>query len=217
MIEASSGSILIDDIDISSIGLKSLRTALAIIPQDSVLFSGTIRSNLDPFSEYDDIDMWNALRNVNLHSTVSSFTKGLDSVVESGGENFSTGQRQLLCLARAMLKKPKILIMDEATANVDMKSDEMIQLCIRKDFIDSTIITIAHRLNTVIDYDKILVLHLGHVVEFDSPENLFKSNGHFAAMINSLGDIVSGNLRRLAKEKAKNGSIDIKDVLSKNC
>ena len=137
-----------------------------------VLFSGSLRMNLDPFSLYTDEKVWEALKLAHLESFVSSLTEGLEYSIAEGGENLSVGQRQLVCLARALLRKTKILVLDEATAAVDLETDELIQATIRKEFSDCTIITIAHRLSTIMDYDMILVLHNGEKAEYDSPERL---------------------------------------------
>ncbi|KAJ3409863.1 hypothetical protein HDU80_008933 [Chytriomyces hyalinus] len=166
------GSICVDGIDISTLALRSVRTALAIIPQDPVVFSGSFRTNMDPFGEHSDADLWDALERAGLKRKVERQDEKLDANVDAGGENLSVGERQLLCLARAMLKKPKILIMDEATANVDMETDSVIQKSLREEFRDTTILTIAHRLNTIMDYDRVLVLDHGKVAEFDSPRAL---------------------------------------------
>ncbi|KAH3670504.1 hypothetical protein OGAPHI_001019, partial [Ogataea philodendri] len=194
-VDLDDGSITIDGLDISKIGLKALRQGLAIIPQDPTLFTGTIRSNLDMFQEYSDLEMFESLRRVNLISgldfqrivncngapvedeaaaTEENANKflDLDSAVTEGGANLSQGERQLLCLARSILKTPKILMLDEATASIDYESDAKIQTTIREEFLASTILTIAHRLKTIIDYDKILVLDHGKVKEFDHPYKL---------------------------------------------
>ncbi|CAI4226039.1 unnamed protein product [Auanema sp. JU1783] len=172
IIESSGGQILIDDIDIATIGLHDLRVNLTIIPQDPVLFSGTLRFNLDPVGYYDDPDLWAALDHSNLKSFVESLPLGLDHRIDESGDNLSVGQRQLVCLTRALLRKSRILVLDEATAAVDVHTDALIQQTIRKEFVRSTVITIAHRLNTILDYDKVLVLDHGRTAEYDSPQNL---------------------------------------------
>jgi len=182
MIEAAEGSITIDGINISDIGLMDLRSRLTIIPQDPVLFSGSIRFNLDPFDQHSDDSIWNALEISHLKGFIDTLNGGLQEPVAESGSNFSVGQRQLMCLARAILRKSKILVLDEATAAVDMETDEFIQKTIRDEFKDCTVFTIAHRLNTVIDYDRILVLDKGKVVEFDSPQKLLQSKGMFYDM-----------------------------------
>ncbi|KAF9932404.1 hypothetical protein FBU30_008256 [Linnemannia zychae] len=173
-IEEDGGSIEIDGIDISTIGLHDLRQRIAIIPQDPTLFAGTIRDNLDPFDEHSDADLWQALERAHLKAHITSLQDGLAHEVSQGGENFSVGQRSLICLARALLRKTKILILDEATAAVDMETDELIQKTIREEFKERTILTIAHRVKTVMDSDKILVLDQGRIKEFDAPGELLK-------------------------------------------
>ncbi|KAG0199405.1 Multidrug resistance-associated protein 6 [Mortierella sp. GBA30] len=166
------GKIEVDGVNISEIGLQQLRQHLAIIPQDPTLFAGTVRDNLDPFQELDDIDLWQALERSYLKDYIVALPGGLQYEVSQNGENFSVGQRSLICLARALLRKTKILIMDEATAAVDVETDELIQKTIRMEFKDRTILTIAHRIKTVMDSDKILVLEKGRVQEFDTPSKL---------------------------------------------
>ena len=181
------GSILIDGIDISHISLHSLRSNLAIIPQEPILWNGTLRFNVDPFNLYTDEQIWNALASVCLRDTVDNLDgKLLFQVAGSGANfNFSNGQLQLICFARALLKKAKILVLDEATASVDYETDNLIQTMIKSQFANSTILTIAHRLNTIIDSDRIVVLQDGFLVEADTPENLLKiSNGIFQSMYN---------------------------------
>ncbi|KAJ2863548.1 hypothetical protein GGH94_003542, partial [Coemansia aciculifera] len=180
IIEAAEGQILLDGEDIAQYGLFDVRSKLSIIPQDPVLFAGTVRENLDPFNTYSDQDIWRALEHARLADFVRTKDERLEFVVTQGGENFSVGQRQLICLARALLKRAKILVLDEATAAIDPESDAIIQDSIRKEFKDCTVLTIAHRLNTIIDSDRILVLDQGQVAEFDTPKTLLaKKNGLF--------------------------------------
>ncbi|XP_005096296.1 multidrug resistance-associated protein 1 [Aplysia californica] len=172
LIESAAGSITIDNINISEIGLHDLRSKLTILPQDPVIFSGTLRMNLDPFDEFSDATLWSALENAHLKSFVETLPTGLNYECGESGQNLSVGQRQLVCLARTLVRKTQILILDEATAAVDMETDELIQKTIRTEFSECTVLTIAHRLNTIVDYDKILVLDKGRVSEFDSPKAL---------------------------------------------
>lgn len=193
IIEAAEGCILIDDVDISKIGLHDLRNRLTIIPQDPVLFSGSLRMNLDPFDKFSDEEIWRALELSHLKSYVSGLQEGLQHEVAEGGENLSVGQRQLLCLARALLRKSRILILDEATAAVDLETDNLIQNTIRKEFSDCTVLTIAHRLHSIMDSSRVMVLDAGKVVEFDSPSNLLEKEGHFYAMAKDAGITLESN------------------------
>merc|ERR1712088_968079 len=177
IVELDQGQICIDGIDIATIGLHCLRNRLTIIPQDPVLFSGTLRLNLDPFNKYSDDDLWQTLKISHLDNFVTTLKEGLQHEITWGGENLSVGQRQLICLARALLRKTKILVLDEATAAIDLETDNLIQTTIRAEFDGCTIITIAHRLNTVLDYDRILVLKDGNVAEIDSPKQLMQTEG----------------------------------------
>uniref|UniRef100_A0A8C1FH76 Uncharacterized protein n=1 Tax=Cyprinus carpio carpio TaxID=630221 RepID=A0A8C1FH76_CYPCA len=188
IIEASEGQILVDGIDISTLGLHDLRSRLTIIPQDPVLFSGTLRMNLDPFEKFSDEEIWSVLELAHLKDYVRGLPTGLQHEVSEGGENLSVGQRQLLCLARALLRKSRILILDEATAAVDLETDDLIQNTIRTEFSHCTVLTIAHRLNTILDSSRVMVLDSGKIVEFDSPSVLLNNKqGHFYAMAKDAG------------------------------
>jgi len=178
------GNIFVDGVDIGEIGTAALRLNISIIPQDPVMFSNTIRYNLDPFGTKTDDELWDVLKKVEMGEPIAQLPKGLDDMVAEGGENFSQGQRQLLCIARSLLRQPKILVMDEATASIDNETDAIIQRMIRENFQDATVLTIAHRLNTIMDSDRILVLDDGNIAELDTPENLLaKESGHFKAMV----------------------------------
>ena len=183
IIEPVDGTIIIDNIDITKLGLYDLRSRLTIIPQDPVLFTGTLRLNLDPFNVHSDDEIWYSLESAHLKQFVSSLEKELNHEISEGGDNLSVGQKQLVCLARALLKDSRIIVLDEATAAVDIETDELIQDTIRGQFTNCTIITIAHRLNTVIDYNKIMVLSKGQMIEYDSPQNLLQNqNSVFYSM-----------------------------------
>lgn len=186
IIEPSAGKVFIDGVDTSSLSLEQLREALAIIPQDPTLFRGTIRKNLDPFEKHSDEELWEVLTRAHVDAVVRSFPKGLDAPVSEAGGNLSVGQRQLLCLARALLRKNKILLLDEATANVDVATDALVQWTIREAFADCTVLTIAHRLSTILDSDRIMLIDSGKLIEFDTPRRLAVSQ--------------SGLLRSLLKE-----------------
>ncbi|EGT49215.1 hypothetical protein CAEBREN_16379 [Caenorhabditis brenneri] len=184
MIESAGGRIVIDGTEISKIGLHDLRSNITIIPQDPVLFSGTLRFNLDPFSTYSDDELWTALELAHLKTFASSLPNGLLYNISESGENLSVGQRQLVALARALLRHTRILVLDEATAAVDVATDALIQETIRKEFKECTVFTIAHRLNTIMDYDRIMVLDKGSILEFDSPDTLMADkNSAFAKMV----------------------------------
>lgn len=199
LLEAEMGKIFVDDVDISKLGLHKLRTQMSVIPQTPILFNGcSIRENLDPFSMYDDDTIRKALKDVQMIDVVENLSGQLDSIVAEGGSNFSVGQRQLLCLARAILRKNQILVLDEPTANVDSRTDELLQEAVSKSFPSATIIAIAHRLDTVIEYDKILVLGRGKVLEYGAPHELLQLDGHFKSMVNDSGDVMSAELHRRA-------------------
>lgn len=178
LVEPSSGKILIDSIDITTIGIHDLRSRLAIIPQDPTLFNGTVRYNLDPLGQYTDQEIWVVLEKCQLREAVlEKKEQGLDSLVVEDGSNWSMGQRQLFCLCRALLRRSQILVLDEATASMDNATDAIIQKTIREEFADSTVITVAHRIPTVMDSTMVLAISDGKLVEFDSPKNLMQRDG----------------------------------------
>lgn len=198
IVELEKGRILIDDRDIANFGLADLRKVLGIIPQSPVLFSGTVRFNLDPFTEHNDADLWEALERAHLKDVIRRNSLGLDAEVSEAGENFSVGQRQLLSLARALLRRSKILVLDEATAAVDVRTDALIQKTIREEFKSCTMLIIAHRLNTIIDCDRVLLLDGGKVLEYNTPEELLSNEGSaFSKMVQSTGAANAQYLRSL--------------------
>ncbi|KAJ8773182.1 hypothetical protein K2173_028359 [Erythroxylum novogranatense] len=177
LVEPAAGKIVVDDIDISEIGLHDLRSRLGIIPQDPTLFKGTVRYNLDPLSQHTDEEIWEVLRKCQLRETAQEKEKGLDSLVMEDGSNWSMGQRQLFCLGRALLRKSRILVLDEATASIDNATDLILQKTIRTEFADCTVITVAHRIPTVMDCTKVLAMRDGLVVEYDEPTKLMRKEG----------------------------------------
>ena len=229
IIEPRSGTVLIDGLDTATLGLRQLRKNLGIIPQTPVMFSGTLRKNLDPFGEHNDDRLWEVLSQVNLKETVEKLSTNsiptatatesikttkttkttktsdnrsgvvdehgngerLDFLVMEGGSNFSVGQRQLLCMGRALLLDPKILLLDEATAQIDQMTDALLQTMIRDKFAQKTVLTIAHRLETIMDSDRILVLDDGKIAQFDTPSALLldttKETGLFYALVHAEG------------------------------
>lgn len=217
--ELSGGKILIDGIDISTIGMNDLRSKLSIIPQDPVLFNGTIRSNLDPFKEHNDSELWDSLTRSGIvsHEDIEQYKKidkstlsedlpkfHLDKIVEDEGQNFSLGERQLVSFARALVRESKILILDEATSSIDYKTDNTIQRTIATEFSDCTILCIAHRLKTILNYDRILVMDNGEVAEFDTPLNLFNTSGSiFREMCEKSGIGAEDFQKELDLEKEK--------------
>ncbi|XP_028724042.1 multidrug resistance-associated protein 4 [Peromyscus leucopus] len=195
------GKIWIDKILTTEIGLHDLRKKMSIIPQEPVLFTGTMRKNLDPFNEHTDEELWNALEEVQLKEAIEDLPGKMDTELAESGSNFSVGQRQLVCLARAILKKNRILIIDEATANVDPRTDELIQQKIREKFAQCTVLTIAHRLNTIIDSDKIMVLDSGRLREYDEPYVLLQNpESLFYKMVQQLGKGEAAALTETAKQ-----------------
>ncbi|XP_039741515.1 multidrug resistance-associated protein 1 [Pteropus medius] len=185
--ESAEGDIIIDDVNISKIGLHDLRFKITIIPQDPILFSGSLRMNLDPFGQYSDEEVWTALELAHLKNFVSALPDKLNHECAEGGENLSVGQRQLVCLARALLRKTKILVLDEATAAVDLETDDLIQSTIRTQFDNCTVLTIAHRLNTIMDYTRVIVLDKGEIRECGPPSDLLQRRGLFYSMAKDAG------------------------------
>uniref|UniRef100_A0A8C1P8A5 Multidrug resistance-associated protein 4 n=1 Tax=Cyprinus carpio TaxID=7962 RepID=A0A8C1P8A5_CYPCA len=205
------GKILVDGVLTSEIGLHDLRQKMSIIPQDPMLFTGTMRKNLDPFSQHSDHDLWNALKEVQLKAAVEDLPAKLETELAESGSNFSVGQRQLVCLARAILRKNRILIIDEATANVDPRTDELIQKTIRDKFKECTVLTIAHRINTIIDSDRILVLDAGRIHEYDAPHVLLQNqNGIFYKMVQQTGKAEAASLLQTAKQVSRAPHIAVK-------
>ncbi|XP_065620669.1 ABC transporter C family member 8 isoform X2 [Quercus suber] len=183
LVEPASGKILVDGLDICTIGLKDLRMKLSIIPQEPTLFKGSVRTNLDPLGLYFDDEIWKALEKCQLKATISSLPNLLDSSVSDEGENWSAGQRQLFCLGTVLLKRNKILVLDEATASIDSATDAILQRIIRQEFSECTVITVAHRVPTVIDSDMVMVLSYGKLVEYDKPSKLLETNSSFAKLV----------------------------------
>lgn len=192
VMEPSGGKIFIDGVDISKLGLHDLRSRYGIIPQEPVLFEGTVRSNIDPIGLYSDEDIWKSLERCQLKGVVAAKPDKLDASVVDSGDNWSVGQRQLLCLGRVMLKRSRILFMDEATASVDSQTDAVIQGIIREDFAACTIISIAHRIPTVMDCDRVLVIDSGRAAELDKPSRLLERHSLFAALVQEYANRSSG-------------------------
>jgi len=199
IVESCEGKILIDGIDISDLGLHDLRKSVAIIPQEPVMFVGTIRSNLDPFNRCTDEEIWRSLDAVHLGDKIRNSPFKLETPVSENGKSVSQGQRQLICIARAILSKAKVLVLDEATASLDAQTDHLIQETIRANFKDLTMLTIAHRLNTIIESDRVLVMDAGKIVEFDEPIELLKTEGHFHDLCKQAGDAGFSKLKECAE------------------
>ncbi|KAL0044905.1 hypothetical protein WJX82_001780 [Trebouxia sp. C0006] len=203
LMELDQGGIYIDDVEVAKLGLAQLRNSMAIIPQVPVLFTGTMRSNLDPFERHNDMDIWAALRRAHLARVVESNPLGLEMTLAEGGAPLSAGQKQLVALARALLRNSKILILDEATANVDVETDALIQKTVREEFKDRTIVAIAHRLHTIIDCDMVLVMDNGSAAEWGRPSTLLEDpNGTFSSMVKETGHAAEQFLRSVANGQA---------------
>ena len=179
ILEAYSGSIYIDGVDISKVGLKKLRESITIIPQDSTLMDGTLRYNIDPISCYSDHEIYQVMKKIGFDYILSENKGGLDQKISENGSNLSIGEKQLICITRAILRKSKIIVLDEATASIDYKTEEIIQKALNEILSDSTMISIAHRIKTVMNADKILVLENGEIIEFDTPQNLLRDKNSY--------------------------------------
>ncbi|MBA0553688.1 hypothetical protein Golob_012843 [Gossypium lobatum] len=192
LVEPTAGKIIIDCRDICMLGLHDIRSRFGIIPQEPVLFEGTVRSNIDPVGQFSDEEIWKSLERCQLKDVVASKPDKLDSLVVDNGDNWSVGQRQLLCLGRVILKHSKLLFMDEATASVDSQTDAVIQKIIREEFAACTIISIAHRIPTVMDCDRVLVMDAGRAKEFEPPSRLLERPTLFAALVQEYADRSAG-------------------------
>jgi ABC-type multidrug transport system fused ATPase/permease subunit len=197
ILELSKGEIWIDGQNIQNLGLKTLRSRIQMIPQDPVMFNGTIRSNLDPELKYDDAALWNVLESVGLKEYIETQEAKLEAVVDDNGENLSFGQKQLLCIARALLKQPKILVMDEASSGVDQETEIKLQELVMNQFSNATILSIAHRLNTIATFDKIAVLGDGELLEFDTPQQLLSRDSEFARLVEASGSSNAQTIRAM--------------------
>ena len=217
IVESASGNIVIDGVDVGKIGLHDLRTKIAIIPQEPILFVGTIRENIDLFGKCTDDEIWRALDSVHLGSFIRGFSQKLDAPVIENGKNFSVGQRQLFCIARAILSKTQILVLDEATAAVDLQTDKLIQQAIKQNFKNLTVLTIAHRLNTIMESDKILVMDAGCVVEYAPPLVLLqKPDGYFTSLLRDTGAESFNKLKKIAEDNILSNGRTIESVLQQN-
>ena len=203
LVEPCGGRILLGGVDIATLGTRQLRRAMAMIPQDPFMFGGSVRKNLDPFDEHSDEALWQALGRTGLKAFVEADSKKLELEVVDNGANFSLGQRQLLCMSRALLRQCRVLLMDEATASVDLDTDALIQNTVRENFAECTVITIAHRLNTIMDSDAVLCMADGVVAEYGPPEQLLKDpTGTFTGLVEGTGNRNSVHLRKLASSAA---------------
>lgn len=215
IVEPAGGKMTIDGVDVTTLGLHQLRSKMAMIPQDPFMFAGTVRTNLDPFDEHADLGLWEVLGKVGLRSMVEDAAKKLGMEVVDNGANFSLGQRQLLCMGRALLRNSRILMMDEATASVDMDSDALIQSTVREAFASCTTLTIAHRLNTIMDSDKVAFLDDGRLTEFGQPSDLLlNKSGSFTKLVEQSGKKNAKFLVALSEsaQAIRNGAQNLKEV-----
>lgn len=195
-----SGNITIDGVNINQISLKDLRSNIAIIPQNPILFSGSLRKNLDPFNKYSDAEIWKVVEEVQMKSSISTLPDGLETVLQNCGFTFSSGQCQLICFIRAILRNCQIIILDEVTANIDLKTAQIMQTIIKQKFTNTTVLTIAHGLYSVIDSDRILTLSEGNIVEFDHPYKLLQApDGYFYNQVLQNGQEILEELTNIAK------------------
>jgi len=206
-VELEQGRILVDGVDLRSVGLADVRgrvDGISIIPQDPLLFAGSLRRSLDPLNEHESDPIWDALRTVGMAASISVLPGGLEGTSAEGGANFSLGERQLLCFARALLRRPKILLLDEATASVDHATDERIQSTIRRSLRNATLLTVAHRLHTIMDYDRVVVMHKGRCAEAAPPHELLqRRDSQLSALVDGFGARTAARLREIAAEAHK--------------
>lgn len=200
LVEVAGGQILVDGVDLATLGLEAVRGGVCIIPQDPVMFSGSLRFNVDPFEEHSDADIWAALEAAHLKPFVTDFEGGLHARIAEYGENLSAGQRQLVCLARALLRRPRLLLLDEASSSLDVESDTLLQATLRRAFRDCTVLTIAHRLSTIADYDSIVVMDAGAVADHDSPEALLgRPDSLLYQLVDAMGPRGAAAFRELVR------------------
>ena len=219
LVEPSGGRVWLDGTDTGTLSLKDLRSRITCIPQDPILFSGNVRDNLDPFKQHGDEELWFALEAVQLKQAVGEHGLGLAAPVAEYGENYSAGQRQMLCLARALLRDTKIVCLDEATASVDLETDKVMQDVIADQFASRTILTIAHRINTIIENDKVVCLEHGRLQRMDSPAAMLRDpESMFAKLVAETGEQSARNLRARAEEcdAARVAGLPIRRVGSKD-
>jgi ABC-type multidrug transport system fused ATPase/permease subunit len=209
MLDLAGGRVLLGGVDASRAPLRELRRRVAIIPQEPVMFKGTVRSNLDPFGVSSDQELWHCLSLVHLKHSVAEMPGGLDAPVAEAGANFSLGRRQLVCMARCVLRKTRLLVLDEATAAMDLHTDALVQRTVRRAFADRTTLTIAHRLDTIIHSTRVLAMARGEVIEFDAPLKLLQDEGSmFSKLVEDTGEVASAQLRRMAREGPKDDVVE---------